>query len=389
MARTWLDAELGRIFDNGTEKEILGGLNFVNFTITRDDANNRYDIALTAVPDFAVNETFSLRGILSPAQITANQNNYNPAGLADTTIVRVSSNANNLFIGGIAGGAKGRVLIWENVGTFSLDFDHENTSSTDVNRILGVTGAAGRHSMQAGEGAVMYWDNAAAAGVGRWQIIGTRTDVLGRFTVSASGTGNFDNLARSSGTYVRMSPTGSAVQNLTGMDASVDRGLACISNVGTQLLAIKHDVTSTAGLRFLTPDGRDYPLHPGMSVWCVYDLTAARWRVLGPNGEPSQGAVLTGAAGTPGQTIVITEGAIRYLRSNLANNFTLDIDNTSARDDETITIVRCEPSPTANTFTIRDHSNNTIGTLTASAREAVTFKKAAGGNFASPVYTRL
>lgn len=41
-----LDAMFGRIFDNGTELELLGGLNFVGFTIAADTANGRYTIAI-------------------------------------------------------------------------------------------------------------------------------------------------------------------------------------------------------------------------------------------------------------------------------------------------------------------------------------------------------
>lgn len=44
MSRSPLDALLGRLFDTGEELELLGGLNFIGFTITQDDANNRYNI---------------------------------------------------------------------------------------------------------------------------------------------------------------------------------------------------------------------------------------------------------------------------------------------------------------------------------------------------------
>ena len=262
-ARSWLDAELGRQFDNGIELEILGGMNWQGFTITRDDANNRYNFTATSA------------------------------------------------------------------------------------------------------------------------------EVLGRSTFAVSGTGSFDNVARGSSVYLRITATGTAVQSLTGILAGSDRQIACMTNTGTQLIVIKNDATSTAANRFLTPDSRDFPLPPGSSVWAVYDLTSARWRVVGSNTEPAQGTLLTGAAGTPGQSIIITEGSIRYLRTNLANNFVLDINNTSARDDETITIVRSEPTPSAFTFTIRDNADATIGTLTPSIRESVTFKKATGANFANAVYTRL
>jgi hypothetical protein len=46
MARSALDALLGRFFDDGEELELLGGNNFIGFTITPDLANNRYDISV-------------------------------------------------------------------------------------------------------------------------------------------------------------------------------------------------------------------------------------------------------------------------------------------------------------------------------------------------------
>ncbi len=44
MSRSWLDAFLGRILDNGTELELLGGVNFVGFAIDADTANGYYTI---------------------------------------------------------------------------------------------------------------------------------------------------------------------------------------------------------------------------------------------------------------------------------------------------------------------------------------------------------
>ncbi len=43
---SWLDATFGVIFDNGTELEVLGGLNFIGFTITEDAENGRHNISV-------------------------------------------------------------------------------------------------------------------------------------------------------------------------------------------------------------------------------------------------------------------------------------------------------------------------------------------------------
>jgi hypothetical protein len=44
---TWLDAMFGVLSDNGTELELLGGLNFIGFTIVADPENNRHNITAT------------------------------------------------------------------------------------------------------------------------------------------------------------------------------------------------------------------------------------------------------------------------------------------------------------------------------------------------------
>ncbi len=40
----WLEARLGKLYDDGTELELLGGQNFIGFTIEADLVNGRYNI---------------------------------------------------------------------------------------------------------------------------------------------------------------------------------------------------------------------------------------------------------------------------------------------------------------------------------------------------------
>jgi hypothetical protein len=58
----------------------------------------------------------ALRGVITPAQITASQNDYNPTGLADATTLRLSADAHRQ-ITGLQGGATGRILILQNIGS--------------------------------------------------------------------------------------------------------------------------------------------------------------------------------------------------------------------------------------------------------------------------------
>ena len=76
---------------------------------------------------------FALAGELSPAQITADQNNYNPTGLALTSVMRINSNAPR-SITGLAGGAVGRIIAITNVGSFPVTLVSESALSTAANR---------------------------------------------------------------------------------------------------------------------------------------------------------------------------------------------------------------------------------------------------------------
>lgn len=74
---------------------------------------------------------------LSPSQITANQNDYN---IQNASVLRLSSNAART-ITGFAGGKRGRLLIIQNIGSFTITLAHQNTSSNAKNRLISPTGA--------------------------------------------------------------------------------------------------------------------------------------------------------------------------------------------------------------------------------------------------------
>jgi hypothetical protein len=71
--------------------------------------------------------------IISPAQITGNQNNYNPAGLAAAQILRVSSDATRT-ITGIQSLPVWRLLKIHNVGAQSIILSDASGSSVDTNQ---------------------------------------------------------------------------------------------------------------------------------------------------------------------------------------------------------------------------------------------------------------
>ncbi len=76
---------------------------------------------------------FSLTGDISPAQITADQNDYNPTGLSTASVLRLQSDAAR-SITGIAGGTNGRVLILQNIGSQPIILSHDSVGSVAGNR---------------------------------------------------------------------------------------------------------------------------------------------------------------------------------------------------------------------------------------------------------------
>lgn len=94
---------------------------------------------------------FSFTGIVTPAQITSNQDNYSPTGIAAATVLRLTSDASRTITGiDASSNTTGRILKIFNcnaVGSgFNLVFDGTSVASSAANRFVGlsVTVANGR-----------------------------------------------------------------------------------------------------------------------------------------------------------------------------------------------------------------------------------------------------
>lgn len=74
----------------------------------------------------------------SPAQITANQNDY---AIGAGTAFRLNTDASR-NITGLTGGVNGKILIILNVGSFNIVFTNEDAASTAANRITSSTGGS-------------------------------------------------------------------------------------------------------------------------------------------------------------------------------------------------------------------------------------------------------
>lgn len=132
-------------------------------------------------------EDFALSGDISPAQITANQNDYNPTGLADASVLRLSTDASR-NITSIAGGADGRVLLILNVGSNNLVLkDDDGATGTAGNRFA----FSGDVTLAGDQGAIIWYDSTSS----RWRIFATSAALGGAPSGSAGGdlTGTYPN----------------------------------------------------------------------------------------------------------------------------------------------------------------------------------------------------
>jgi|SRR5713101_7129870 len=113
---------------------------------------------------------FSFTGIITPPQITANQNDYSPTGIGTANVLRLTSNA-ALDITGINANTNtsGRMLVLLNVnpGLTNINLRHENAGSSAANRINNLTGADPSILGQFGQRIIWY-----DATLSRWLTIG-------------------------------------------------------------------------------------------------------------------------------------------------------------------------------------------------------------------------
>jgi predicted outer membrane repeat protein len=121
-------------------KGVLGGNN--NDVQYNDSGSNggedafEYDATNNqlTIPGANINEDLALTGDISPTQLTANQNDYDPTGLATASTIRLTADSSFPAITGLAGGSDGRVLMLHNIGVNSILLKNQSTASTAANR---------------------------------------------------------------------------------------------------------------------------------------------------------------------------------------------------------------------------------------------------------------
>lgn len=107
--------------------------------------------------------TFALSGDISPSQITADQNDYNPTSLSTASVLRLSSDASR-NITGLQGGSDGRVIAMVNIGSNNIVLKNESASSTAANRFA----LQADITLAGGDGVILWYDSTSS----RWRAIG-------------------------------------------------------------------------------------------------------------------------------------------------------------------------------------------------------------------------
>jgi hypothetical protein len=114
-----------------------------------------------AVTDIDANVAFS--GVISPAALAANTNDWTPTGWATAARVRVSASS-TVSITGFLAAADGDIKILENIGaTFVITLTAEDVASSAANRLAAGT----NHILNPGQGCVLIYDATTA----RWRVI--------------------------------------------------------------------------------------------------------------------------------------------------------------------------------------------------------------------------
>ncbi len=183
--------------------------------------------------------TSGKEGTITPTQLTANTNNWAPTGYGYAFTIRVSTDASRNLTG-IAGGAAGRTISLENVGSFPLVLKNADTGSTAANRFA----LNADYTLIAGTGILLKYDGNSS----RWRIVGNQT---------AASTATGDVVGPSSATDNRI-----AVYDLSTGKLIKDGGktISDINPVGSQTIwlpAVAMSPATTNGATVTQIEGTD------------------------------------------------------------------------------------------------------------------------------------
>lgn len=231
---------------------------------------------------------------LTPAALVAGDNNdYDPLGFSTHTRIRVTPDAANSTITGMAAQADGEVRIIEVLsGGGTLTLSNQNAAS----------GAANRFACPGGSDLVITGNGAAIcvydATTGRWRVDAVSglsassstfqalaiTPAISPAALAAGNTDNYAPVGFATTTRVRVSAD-AAGSTLTGLSAQTDGAVRILENIGGPLTLAHQNGGSLAANQFTCPQTSDLVIAPNGAAICVYDATSTKWRVDAVSGD--------------------------------------------------------------------------------------------------------
>lgn len=314
----------------------------------------------------SASSAFAMTADISPAQITSNQNDYSPTGLATASTLRLDAD-NARTITGLAGGSDGRILILTNIGSFPITLAHASTSSSAGNRFLlpqaldHVLGTNVSLTVQY-DATSSRWRVLNSVAMGGFKATGDQSGTVGNLITSLSFTNqgplyltgvdspsqitsnkNDYNLGGASACTFRLSSDAS--RNITGISNGAGSGFILIlHNVGSQNIVLKdEDSGSTAAYRFAL--NGDLTLAGDESCILRYDGTSSRWRCVGKSSgsggladEAYHSATIAASGTQDFDWSLYRSGWYTLTPSGMTSTATFTFSNKTARQKRTLMI---------------------------------------------------
>jgi hypothetical protein len=109
-----------------------------------------------------IDQVLRLGGDITPTELSADADDYNPTGYATASVLRLSSDASRT-VTGLVGGVDGRVVVVQNVGSNDIVLADADIGSTEGNRFA----LDGDLTLGADTGAILLYDATAS----RWRLL--------------------------------------------------------------------------------------------------------------------------------------------------------------------------------------------------------------------------
>lgn len=206
----------------------FGAESLLNYDATNDQL---------LVPGLTISQDAALTGDISPSQITANQNDYNPTNLATASVLRLNTDASR-DITGLQGGADGRIIFIHNIGAQNIVLKDESASSSAANRFA----LTADLTMTPDMAVLLQYDSTST----RWRTIGG-----GSAVTPGGASGDIQYNSGAGGFAAEAAFNYNAATNLLIVDKITMNGLLDISSAASGQISFPATQNPSAGANVL------------------------------------------------------------------------------------------------------------------------------------------